>query len=285
MSLVPIAIVVALVVLASVLMGHHAVDSLLPARAGGRRARLHRRLGGFLRAARRILETRAASDKLTDLSYMGALPSGRRARVTFDVGPLGTTLRAAVSTTREAPPLSVRLEGALDVLQKRLGRREDVVTGDWLFDERFYLESSAPVEGRRALRAQDLRLAITEAFARFGAKRLALRPGELVVEADLGACPPAEWKALLVHLDRAATLVETRPMQVRVLDGERAAACDAAGHVRCAYCRDGLTGDEDDLVACERCRTALHGACWDEHGGCPMLGCDGDKAERGRARA
>lgn len=82
-----------------------------------------------------------------------------------------------------------------------------------------------------------------------------------------------------------AALVETRSVRVRVLDAEHPVACGPEGELRCAYRRDGITGDADDLVACRRCRTALHGACWDEHGGCPMLGCEGDQAERPRARA
>lgn len=193
-------------------------------------------------------------------------------------------MRLSVATTRDAPPLRVRLEGALQRLGKRLGRREDIHTGDRAFDARFFLESAEPLEGRRALRA-DVRRAVDEAFSRHGVDRLTLRPGELCVEADLKACPPEQWRQVLVMLDRAATMVETRPMAVRVLEGQREGVCGPDGGLRCAYCRDGLTGEEADLVACERCRTALHGACWEEHGACPMLGCDGEQAERPRARA
>lgn len=257
---------------------------LVRRRMAGDRGRSYRRLGVFLRHVRTALEARD-TPALPTLRWAGDLRSGRRGRISFEVTPLATRVRLSVSTSRTAPPLSVRLEGAVEKLQKHLGRREDVHTGDPAFDARFWLESTAPVDGRRALKGRDVRRAIHGAFSRFGVDRLELRPGELTVEVDLSACPPAEWKPLLVHLDQAALLVETRLMRVRVLDGDRAAVCGADGRLRCAYCRDGLTGEEDDLVACERCHTALHGACWDEHGGCPMLGCDGERAERPRQRA
>ncbi|MCW8139738.1 MAG: hypothetical protein KIT58_12640 [Planctomycetota bacterium] len=159
-----------------------------------------------------------------------------------------------------------------------------IQTGDEAFDERFFLESSRPLDGRRAL-GRKLRRSIDEAFRRFGADGLQLRPGELVVEADLAACPPARWRELIRHLDQAAALVEVKPLRIRGLGEEREVARGADGAARCVFCRDGISGDEDDLVACERCRTALHAECWEEHGGCPVLGCDGRAPERARARA
>lgn len=261
-----------------------AIASAFAASSGQRRGRSFRRLGNFLRAVRDALGAEGVAG-LAGLRWSGRMRSGRRGTIAFELTALATRVRVSVSTARTVPPLRVRLEGALEKLQKRLGRREDVHTGDRAFDARFWLESEAPDEGRRVLRGGELRRAIRGAFARFGVDRLDLRPGELAAEVDLAACPPGEWKPLLVHLDRAAALIETKPMKVRVLEGVREAVCDLDGRVRCAYCRDGLRGDEDDLVACERCRTALHGACWEEHGGCPMLGCDGDRAERPRARA
>ncbi|MBX3471091.1 MAG: hypothetical protein KF878_29845 [Planctomycetes bacterium] len=244
--------------------------------------RLHRRLGAFVRSVERA---RADDERLTDLAYQSALRNGRRVWIRFERPGRGPArVRVAVATCREVPPLRVRLEGALERLGKRLGRREDIQTGDDAFDERFFLESSRPLDGRRAL-GRELRRSIDEAFRRFGADGLQLRPGELGVEADLAACPPARWRELIRLLDHAAALVEVKPLRIRGLDGEREVAGDAEGRTRCVYCRDGLAGDEDDLVACERCRTAVHAECWEEHGGCPVLGCDGRAPERPRLRA
>lgn len=248
--------------------------------ARGRGPRVHRRLGAFIRSVERA---RAGDGRLTDVLYQSALRSGRRVWIRFELAPRAR-VRVGVATCRGVPPLRVRLEGALERLGKRLGRREDIQTGDEAFDERFFLESSRPLDGRRAL-GRKLRRSIDEAFRRFGADGLQLRPGELVVEADLAACPPARWRELIRHLDQAAALVEVKPLRIRGLGEEREVARGADGAARCVFCRDGISGDEDDLVACERCRTALHAECWEEHGGCPVLGCDGRAPERARARA
>jgi hypothetical protein len=43
---------------------------------------------------------------------------------------------------------------------------------------------------------------------------------------------------------------------------------------RCPFCHEGLT-PEDVLASCGACRTVVHGACRDEFGHCPTLGCSG----------
>ncbi|MBX3471092.1 MAG: hypothetical protein KF878_29850 [Planctomycetes bacterium] len=244
------------------------------------RGDLLRSLEGFVAAAERAL-AQPDRRRAPTLGYKGTLEQGRRVQVTF-FGAAGR-VRAAVSVGRDTPPLRVRLEGVLDRLRKRF-KPEDVVTGDDVFDARFYLESARPDEGAEVL-TDDVRRSIKKAFTRFDVDRLELRPGELSVEADVDDCPPDRWQELVELLEEAATLVDIRPARIRVLEGERGLARDAEGRTRCVYCRDGLTGDEDDLVACERCRTALHADCWEQHGGCPVLGCGGQAPERARTRA
>lgn len=41
---------------------------------------------------------------------------------------------------------------------------------------------------------------------------------------------------------------------------------------KCPYCHDKIN---DDQVRCEECQTAHHTLCWEEHGGCTILGCHG----------
>lgn len=238
------------------------------------RLRPHRRFKAFLSAVGDA--RRAGGQDLLGLSYAAQLRSGRRARVWFSRTGSVMQVRLCVSTAREVPPLRVRLETAIG-----RGVKEDIQTGDRAFDDRFFLQSTDPVAGARAL-GVELRRTITEAFTRKGVQRLVLKPGELSLEASVDALEPDQWKGLLLNLERAAALVETKPMNVRVLGGERDVVCDPEGKTRCAYCRDGITGDEPDLVACERCRTVLHDACWGEHGACPMLGCEGQAPERAR---
>ncbi|MCO5171733.1 MAG: hypothetical protein M9894_35975 [Planctomycetes bacterium] len=244
------------------------------------RGDVHQRLEGLVAAATRALDE-PDRRRAPTLAHKGVLEGGRRVRVAF-FGPAGR-VRAAVSVRRDAPPLRVRLEGVLDRLRKRLVP-EDIVTGDEAFDARFFLQSARPDEGAEAL-TNDVRRAIKKAFTRFDVDRLELGPGELAVEADADEkCAPDRWQELVELLDETATLIDIRPVHVRALGGERGLVRDEDGRTRCVYCRDGLSGDEDDLVACERCRTALHGACWEEHGGCPVFGCGGRTPERPRLR-
>lgn len=243
------------------------------------RGRPFRRFGAFARAAVNALR---ADEPDPALSYAGTSRSGRRVKASFVRSPSELFVRLSVSTASRVPPLRVRLEGALERLWK-LTRREDVVTGDAPFDRRFFCESARPIEGRRVL-GKELRREIAEVFERFGVTRLALGAGELAVELPVAAMPPRSWREVIVYLDRAAALVETKPLKVKALEGERNAACDESGSLRCVYCRDAVTGEEPDLVACDRCRTVVHDACWSEHGACPVLGCEGQVRERGRAR-
>lgn len=268
--------VVTLIIFAIIAAIH--VITLVWGKHGGRpkaHRRAHKRMKAFLIGARQALRDRTG-EELLGLSFAAPLRSGRRARIWFSRAGRATTVRLCVTTAREVPSLRVRLE-------RMVGRgvKEDIQTGDRAFDDQFFLQSTDPREGGRVL-GGDLRRAITLAFARRGVQRLVLEPGKLSLEADVATLDPDKWELLLESLDRAATLVETKRMQVRVLGGERDVVCDPEGKTRCAFCRDGITGDEEDLVACDRCRTVLHGACWEEHGSCPMLGCEGDAPERAR---
>lgn len=243
------------------------------------RSRPYRRFNAFMQVAQRALAR--PGTELGSLFYVGYQRSYRRTRVSFVTTGARPLVRLAVSTARDVPRLHVRVENALLRLRRDLGAATDLQTGDRAFDERFFLEADDRARGRKAL-GKELRQKIDEAFARPGIERLVLQPGELLIEADPHELAPGEWKGLLLHLERAAALIERKPVRVRVLGGERDVVVDPEGKTRCAYCRDGITGEEDDLVACDRCRTVLHAACWEEHGSCPMLGCEGEAPERAR---
>jgi hypothetical protein len=267
-------VVVNALILAAVVMGRLAMRRR---RASG--GPVHRRFKAFVRAVARKLD---GEDPLA-LSYRGKSPGGRRVSVTFsNDAPDRAHVRLGVSTAREVPSLAVSVEGALESLWKSMGKHDEV-TGDAWFDARFFIESK-PGEGKKVL-DDEVRAAVSRVFGRYGALRLTLEHGELAVELPLRSVRPMQWRDVLRLLERAAAHVECKPLRVSVLEGERNALCDASGAVRCAYCREGVTGDEPDLVACDRCRTVVHDPCWEEHGACPVLGCEGRSRERGRARA
>jgi hypothetical protein len=84
---------------------------------------------------------------------------------------------------------------------------------------------------------------------------------------------------LLQALLGVAEAFESRPVEIAVLGGARR-ALSSDGQFRCAFCHDSITGQERDLVACDRCQTVLHDACWNDLGRCPTLGCAGRSPER-----
>lgn len=56
-------------------------------------------------------------------------------------------------------------------------------------------------------------------------------------------------------------------------DVQEAAGASATITRRCPYCHDGLASDEE-RVLCAECATPHHAACFSEHGGCALRGCE-----------
>ncbi len=73
-------------------------------------------------------------------------------------------------------------------------------------------------------------------------------------------------------LERIARICRRTEVQVRVLPGSHL-AWSAAGALRCPYCHDTFDCEESGLASCPGCRTIHHGDCFDEAGGCTLLGC------------
>jgi hypothetical protein len=224
--------------------------------------------------------------KLTNVRFRGRLEGGRDAFITFRSDEPRSQRHLHVQfqvRTDAAPHLRVTEESLLTIVQKALGWKREIEVGEPDFDRRFLLETSEPEAAKRALNA-DLRRAISRAFD-LGARVLVMSLGHVTVTASTRAVEPGDYREMLLALDAAARTLDRKAIPVRVLGGERSAFVDPSGKTRCPYCHGGLTGDESDLVACERCSTVLHAGCWEEHGGCPLLGCTGRTPERAVERA
>ena len=64
-------------------------------------------------------------------------------------------------------------------------------------------------------------------------------------------------------------------MRVRVLgEKPRLALTAGTGHVVCPYCRDDVSLEGEDVMACEGCDTVHHEECYAEAGGCTLYGCE-----------
>jgi hypothetical protein len=214
--------------------------------------------------------------------------AGRRASVTFftEIHPetygrdtVCYCVRLA-TPAEETPWLRVTQESVLTKVAKALGLSWEVEIGDAEFDARFLLVTDRKEPASNLLRGE-VRGAIARIFD-LGARDLSFEKGEIAVTARVEAVDLASYRLILEGLARIARTIDRKTLAVRVLGGDRRALVDESGRTRCPYCRENLGGDEDDLVACEKCATVLHDDCWKEHGRCPLLGCSGRSPERAR---
>jgi hypothetical protein len=177
----------------------------------------------------------------------------------------------------------VTLEDWTTRLAKWLGITREIEVGDRDFDERFLLETEKRAPAKQMLVNREVRHAIHTVFTN-GVRELKI--GGRTVQARLPVNDFSGMRRTIIlrELEALAGALERPPLAVAVLAGEHRAATDKRGKARCPYCRDGLTGEEPDLVACRQCETVLHDECWRELGRCPVLGCRGRQPQRARRR-
>jgi hypothetical protein len=203
--------------------------------------------------------------RFADIRYSGRVASGRRATVGFAGVGARTRVRLGVAAD-DATSFSVVKKGFFEWLGSAFGLAAPV---------------HVTAEGReRALLARRTVREAIDALFLSRADSLELARGELVALFPFFPTPPEAYFGLLLLLDEVARHFERTELRVRVLRGVRRALSGVHGP-RCAYCHGGLSGDEDDLVACEECATVLHASCWHENARCPILGCVGVEPESG----
>jgi len=246
----------------------------------------------ILRRVRERGEWREVSNTLFAQRFEGEL-GGRRARLEvrvrlrlFSLQPMFLYPLTAEVDLPHAPErvrLRIRREEGLNALAKWVGAaRDDVVAGGTSFDRRFLID--APSEEAREPLSEDadVREAISALFRRWEVDELEIAEGVLRVKGDVVRLGVNQVQGLLGRLpqiahayDRAPTIAvtirepEAAPGPRFVWTGGRD---DAA---RCPYCRDGFGEDQPHLVACAACGTLIHEECHEEHGECPILGCEG----------
>jgi hypothetical protein len=234
------------------------------------------------------LDEEGSYPRLSYVVFEGRLASGRKAKISFYEEAAGSSTNTYVRLQVSAegvPDLRVSLETIATRVGKWIGAYKEIEIGDAEFDERYLLETKTPDQARKALaRSHEIKRAIHMAFAN-GAERFAFEPGCVQASFRVEKLAPELYLAVLSELDQAARTFDRVTIKVKGFEGERRAAVDALGKMRCPYCRAGITGEDDALSACGTCKTVLHEACWEEHGGCPILGCTGrDPERRSRAR-
>lgn len=202
------------------------------------------------------------------------------------------TLTFLVAVERP-PPFTVHGEGFGAFLERAFGVGFEV--GDPGFDGKLAISSTDRSRARGALTAE-MRDLVKRTFevegvtqidttfqpVHFQEKHFFAGKGVLRGRARFAQAGPHAAE-ILGRLVAFADLLEGVPLRVVSLGGERRAERTTEGGARCAWCHDGITGSEPDLVACDKCGTVLHEGCWAEGGACPTLGCGGKTPERGRA--
>ncbi|HZU99577.1 MAG TPA: hypothetical protein VFF73_22900 [Planctomycetota bacterium] len=220
---------------------------------------------------------RAWHRSLVFVDLGGTLPSGRRANVDFTVD---LRARFAVAADR-----IVSLYVSRRPCKVWLGlAREEVSSGDPDFDARYVVAAVFAPSAQRAL-SHGLKGAIETVFAYPGVESLEVSDGWLTATFPASSVEPESYPRFLEVLERAAVAFDRVPILVHGLGIEVSALAGPGGTARCAYCHDGLSGEDPDLVACDRCHTVLHAGCWEELSHCPVLGCVGREPRRARERA
>lgn len=204
---------------------------------------------------------------------------------------------AAVSEELEwhAPSWSERLGGLVWSLEGRRGGRKIRLASRGTLTYAVQLRHHPPdlvlseanlrqrLSGRQA---EELAGSLHHLFKVLGFQQLEVRDGWLVVSRMHSSYALSETSLLGVFdaLLRVAPALETRKLEVK-LGGIRGARAWTAGGegLLCPYCRDDVA-DEDALEACPHCRTLHHRDCYEEAGGCTLLGCAGAPS-RSRERA
>lgn len=196
-------------------------------------------------------------------------------------GRLALRLAAEVDHGR---PLMIRRAGVVDALNRVLTREEPrpdadpgfVVTGNEDAVERAYASEREPFAAALAM-----------LFDHVAVAQLLAEDGRVWADVpDAGKLPRSVLLGAFHALVEIASALERREIAVRVLGATRLAwTRGAEKRARCPYCKDALTGEEPDLVACRSCGTVHHEGCFREHGRCTLLGCEGKDAERGEGGA
>jgi hypothetical protein len=212
---------------------------------------------------------------------------GRQAHMSFTRVASKNDAQACIArlavAADDAPALVVTREDWSTWIAKLIHLKREVEVGVPAFDEKFLLETT----DRRAIdwlmHRADFREQIEEVFRVEAVRSLTLGAGSLAVTADTHLLSDHQCRALLRNLVAIARAFERVNVDVRVLGGERRALRGSSAHARCGYCHEDVTGEEPDLVACDRCSTIAHAECWTELGRCPVIGCAGRSPERARA--
>ncbi|MEZ0228313.1 MAG: hypothetical protein ACAI25_06785 [Planctomycetota bacterium] len=200
-----------------------------------------------------------------------------RAWVELDGGAVGEPWRVAIAVEVDA-----HLD--LEIRRPKFSKRLRVAAGDQhvaeldldqpdiRFDVKRATDERGAIKDRLFSHAGD---ALTEPLAtllyRLGADEVIARNGRLGVSFTIRDMLVERLRDVLDTLDAVAAAYARRPEVVGLV--ERYLWLEGSSP-RCPYCHVDLLEGETGLTSCARCKTVHHEACFAEHGGCTLLGCN-----------
>ncbi|MBI3726135.1 hypothetical protein HY251_19575 [bacterium] len=108
-----------------------------------------------------------------------------------------------------------------------------------------------------------------------GADEVRGAAGRLGVTVEIRSLVAVGLARTLLSLEAVASAYSRRPAPVEIGGLVERYLWLEGNAPRCPYCHVDIAEGEAALVACGRCKTVHHEACFQEHGGCTLLGCGG----------
>ena len=241
---------------------------------------IHGRRGALRRRLDELLGARGRGDRWRSVC------KGREVELRVTWVDDFVRLEAGVQVAHAGPDFTITRAG----MGRQLGRYVRLVSdpsiGDRRLDDRFVFDGD-PGALRQLFAETNL-----EAMMHRGAtQRTELRAGVLwtTTSFPLDASAEVLVEFLREELVALARHCEREEVEVRVREAEQVTKhfvwVGRADQARCPFCREELDLEASDNSACPECDTVHHGDCFDEHGGCTVLGCSSAPQPEARERA
>ncbi len=212
--------------------------------------------------------------RLPDARFTGEV-RGRRVEVSFTTNATDRFYAHVRVAADKAPHLAVSRKGVGSWIDKALGLKKPIETGEPGFDERFLVESLETERGKKAAQSAALREAIESLYAHFQPYKFESVRGQIAVTIPADALHTADVGRLAERLAEIAEQLDSVKVHSTAATLE---------HARCGYCHEDVAPGADDLLACEVCRTVMHKGCRAELGRCAVAGCGGQAPVKAHVR-
>lgn len=210
-----------------------------------------------------------------DAKLEKVLDGGRRLRVrvtpTTDGDALELLKLEVMASVTDAPALRIRALTLSAAFWAVVGATSRVASTDAALDEVALVES----ETREVVRT---RAAIKAGLGAVARELLAEHPGAIVEATGRMVAIEVPVPAEAPGLGRTVALERVIAFATRAADAieaTRIRPVEKEALVRCGFCHADILPVDEKVVRCDRCAATVHAGCWQDHEGCPAMGCAG----------